>query len=85
MVDEEFLYDKLAATVKRATSAHARLRETPPDSPHYQEAMNIYLQETIHYMSVVTLAQARQHEMLTEEVAELRARLAALQAPRQLH
>ena len=47
--------------------------------------MNRYLQETIHYMSMVTLAQARQHELLTEEVAELRARLDALQTPRQLH
>jgi hypothetical protein len=85
MVDEQFLQDEMAATVKRATSAHARLRETPLDSPHYQAAMNSYLQETIHYMSIVTLAQARQHELLTEEVAELRARLDALQAPRQLH
>jgi len=85
MADERFLQDEMAATVKRATSAHARLSETPLDSPGYQEAMNNYLRETIHYMSVVTLAQVRQHEMLTEEVAELRARLDALQAPRQLH
>ena len=38
-----------------------------------QKALNAYLQSVIRYMSIVNVLQARQHELLTEEVADLKA------------
>jgi hypothetical protein len=72
MEDEE-LTEELSAAAIKASDAHRRLAKTPPGSPHYQEAMNAYLQATVLYMSIVSVAQARQYEALSAELTELRA------------
>jgi hypothetical protein len=85
MIDELMVSDELQVAAQVARQAFGHLREIPEDSPGYQKALNRYLQSTIRYMSIVTALQARQHELLTEEVAELRAQLAVRRESRRLH
>ena len=75
----------VVAAAQGAKLAHERLKGVAEQSPEYQKALNTYLQSTIRYMSIVTLLQARQHELLTEEVAELRAKVDATLTTRALH
>ena len=72
-MQDEDLSGELSAAALKATEAHRRLVRTPAGSPHHQEAMNAYLQATVLYMSIVSVAQARQYEALSAEVIELRA------------
>lgn len=72
-MDEEDVTEELTAAALKATEAHRQLARTPTGSPHHQEAMNAYLQATLLYMSIVSVAQARQYEALSAEVVELRA------------
>lgn len=75
-LDDEDMSEELSAAAVRAADAHRHLAETPADSAQYQAAMNAYLQATVLYMSIVSVAQARQYEVLSAEVMELRAMLA---------
>jgi len=85
MIDELMVSNELQVAAQVARQAFGHLRELPEDSPGYQKALNRYLQSTIRYMSIVTALQARQHELLTEEVAELRARVDATPELRAVH
>ena len=75
MVDEQLDSAELEAAAQMARDAHARLAGVPEQAPDYQKALNAYLQSIIRYMSIVNVFQARQHELLTEEVAALKARV----------
>ena len=72
-LDDEELTEQLSAAAIKAADAHKRLARMPPGSQHHQEAMNAYLQAAVLYMSIVSVAQARQYEALSAELTELRA------------
>jgi hypothetical protein len=84
-LDEEDLSEQLAAAAIKAADAHKRLAKTPADSERYQEAVNDYLQAIVLYMSIVSVAQARQYEALSAEVTELRAIVAETDQPPLVH
>jgi hypothetical protein len=75
MIDERFVSVELETAAQVAKQAHARLAEVPEQSADYQKMLNEYLQSVIRYMSIVNVVQARQHELLTEEVAELKEKI----------
>ena len=75
MIDERFVSTELETAAKAAKQAHARLASLPEHSADYQKVLNAYLQSVIRYMSMVNVVQARQHELLTEEVAELKEKI----------
>ncbi|MDP2372548.1 hypothetical protein [Reyranella sp.] len=75
MIDERFVSTELETAAHAAKRAHALLAAMPEQSADYQRVLNAYLQSVIRYMSIVNVVQARQHELLTEEVAELRAKV----------
>lgn len=75
MVDEQLNSTELETAAQMARQAHARLAEVPEQAADYQKALNAYLQSIIRYMSIVGVFQARQHERLTEEVADLKAKV----------
>ncbi len=85
MVDEQLTTAELEAAAQAARDAHARLAGVPEQSGDYQKALNAYLQSIIRYMSIVNVFQARQHELLTEEVAELKAKVEAVMPDRVVH
>lgn len=85
MVDEHLTTAELEAAAQSARDAHARLTEVPEQAADYQKALNAYLQSIIRYMSIVNVFQARQHELLTEEVAELKAKVEAVMPDRVVH
>ncbi len=84
-LDDEELSERLSAAAIKAADAHKRLARMPPQSEQYQEAMNSYLQATVLYMSIVSVAQARQYEALSAEVTELRAIVAEQDHPHLVH
>jgi hypothetical protein len=75
MIDERFVSTELETAAHAAKRAHALLAAVPAQSADYQRVLNAYLQSVIRYMSIVNVVQARQHELLTEEVAELKAKV----------
>ena len=66
---------ELEAAAQIARDAHARLAEVPEQAADDQKALNAYLQSVIRYMPIVNVLQAQQHELLTEEVADLKAKV----------
>ena len=58
-------------------SALARdwLEAASPDTPDYLAARIEYLEATVHHLAVLAIAQSRQYEDVSEEVAELRVRV----------
>jgi len=58
--------------------ARDRLNAASPEAPEYQSTLIDYLQAMVHHLAALAVAQARQYEDLSEEVAELRARVDAL-------
>ena len=74
-MNELELSRELAGAARRAVAARERLEEVPRGDAAYQAAMLDYLQATVLHLAIVSVAQARQHEQLTAEVDELRARL----------
>jgi|GEM_PF-1853493 len=78
MIDERFVSTELEVAAEIAKQAHARLAGLPEQSADYQKVLNAYLQSVIRYMSMVNVVQARQHELLTEEVAELKEKVDAV-------
>ena len=92
MVDETRLMEELETARRALVGARDRLKQIGADQlGARQEAMVSYLHATVRHMSIVSVLQARQHELLTEEVAELRRRVRALDpdadeaAPMELH
>lgn len=84
-LDDEELSEELSAAALKATAAHQLLTKTPPGTEHYQATLNAYLQATILYMSIVSVAQARQYETLSAEVAELREMVSIAERPALVH
>jgi hypothetical protein len=74
-MNELELSRELAGAARRAVAARERLEEVPQGDAAYQAAMLDYLQATVLHLAIVSVAQARQHEQLSAEVDELRARL----------
>lgn len=68
---------ELDLAARQAVEARARLEETPPHSAAYQPAVIAYLQATVLHLSIVSVAQARQHEWLVAEVDDLKEALGA--------
>ncbi len=85
MVEEPLTGADMEAAAQAARDAHARLAGMPEQAADYQKALNAYLQSIIRYMSIVNVFQARQHEQLTEEVAELKAMVETVMPDRVLH
>lgn len=71
-MNELELTSELAGAARRAVEARERLEEVPAGDAAYQAAMLDYLQATVLHLAIVSVAQARQHELLAAEVDELR-------------
>jgi hypothetical protein len=70
------LSHELEAAARQAVEARSRVEETAPHSAAYQPAVIDYLQATVQHLSIVSVAQARQHEWLVAEVEDLKEALA---------
>ena len=68
---------ELDLAARQAVEARARLEEIPPHSAAFQPAVVAYLQATVLHLSIVSVAQARQHEWLVAEVEDLKEALGA--------
>ena len=66
------LSHELDLAARQAVEARARVDEIPPHSAAYQSAVIAYLQATVLHLSIVSVAQARQHEWLVAEVEDLK-------------
>ena len=75
---EAGLSRELAAALRRVVTARDHLEAQPPGSDTHQSALAGYLEAAVHHLAVLAVAQAQQNELLSAEVAELRARLDAL-------
>jgi len=71
MNDTQLSYE-LDLAARQAVEARARVEEIPPHSAAYQSAVIAYLQATVLHLSIVSVAQARQHEWLVAEVEDLK-------------
>ena len=79
MVDQARLMEELEKARRELLGARDRLKLIGAEQlGARQEAMVAYLHATVRHMSIVSVLQARQHERLTEEVADLRRRVRAL-------
>lgn len=70
------LSQELETAARQAIDARARVEQTPPHSAAHQSAMIDYLQATVLHLSIVSVAQARQHEWLVAEMEDLKEALA---------
>ncbi|MFO1081541.1 MAG: hypothetical protein U1E23_13055 [Reyranellaceae bacterium] len=68
----------LATALRRVVTARDHLEAQPLGSDAHQSALAGYLEAAVHHLAVLAVAQAQQNELLSAEVAELRARLDAL-------
>lgn len=66
------LSQELEVAARQAIEARARVDGTPAHSTAYQAALIDYLQATVLHLSIVSVAQARQHEWLVAEVEDLK-------------
>lgn len=66
------LSQELEVAARQAIAARARVDRTPAHSAAYQAALIDYLQATVLHLSIVSVAQARQHEWLVAEVEDLK-------------
>ena len=69
---------ELERAMRDVVVARDRLNAASPEAPEYQSTLIDYLQATVHHLAVLAVAQARQYEDIAEEVAALRAQVAAL-------
>jgi hypothetical protein len=72
------LFRELETAMRKVVVARDRLKAASPDSPDYQATKMEYLEATVHHLAVLAIAQSRQYEDLSEEVAALRARVNSL-------
>ena len=66
------LNHELEVAAQQAVDARARVEKTPSHSAAYQSAVIDYFQATVLHLSIVSVAQARQHEWLVAEVEDLK-------------
>jgi hypothetical protein len=66
----------------RVVEAYLAFKTVSEQSPDYQQALNGYLQAMVHHMPVLSVAQVRRIEMLTDEVSQLNQRFSAVLGPR---
>lgn len=66
------LSEELEVAARQAVAARARVDGMPAGSTAYQAALIDYLQATVLHLSIVSVAQARQHEWLVAEVEDLK-------------
>ena len=71
MVETDQLLEDLEEAKVRLCAARARLKTVPLNSPEFQIEMLSYLHAVVSHMSIVSVAQARQHQDLSEEVDRL--------------
>jgi hypothetical protein len=88
VLDRDQLLDDLDEAAIRMRRARDRLALVDPDSPQFQAGSLLYLHAVVSHMSIVSVAQAKQHQDLAEafdllevEVRDLRARLNAFARP----
>ncbi|HQS16245.1 hypothetical protein [Reyranella sp.] len=79
MNDTELSHE-LDLAARQAVEARARVEQISPHSTAYQSAVIAYLQATVLHLSIVTVAQARQHEWLVAEVEDLKEAVGLQQA-----
>ena len=78
MLDPHLLEDEIDEALKRARLAYLAFKTVSEQSPDYQQALNGYLQAMVHHMTVLSVAQVRRIEMLTDEVSQLNQRFSAV-------
>jgi hypothetical protein len=88
VIERDQLLDDLDEAAVRMRVARDRMTRIPTDSPQFQTESLLYLHAVVSHMSIVSVAQAKQHQdlaeafdRLEEEVRDLRARLAAITRP----
>ncbi len=72
------LSEELAAALRAVVIARDRLMAESPQSADYQAVLADYLKVAVHHLAILAVAQAQQNEVLSAEVAELRAQVDAL-------
>jgi len=72
------LSEELAAALRAVVIARDRLMVESPQSADYQAVLADYLKAAVHHLAILAVAQAQQNEVLSAEVAELRAQVDAL-------
>ena len=80
MNDAELSHE-LHIAARQAVEARARVEEISPHAAPYQSAVMAYLQAKVLHLSIVTVAQARQHEWLLAEVEDLKEAVGLQQGP----
>lgn len=80
MIETEQLLDDLEEAKVRLCVARDRVKAAPPDSPEFQSEMLSYFHAAVSHMSIVSVAQARQHQDLSEEVDRLEGEVRVLRA-----
>jgi len=88
MVDLDQLLDDMAEAKGRVKNARERLRKLTPDAPEYQTEKVAYLHALVSHLSMVAVAQAKQHQELVttvdrleSEMKVIRERFAAITRP----
>ena len=80
MNDSELSHE-LDLAARQAIEARARVEEMSPHCAAYESVLIAYLQATVLHLSIVTVAQARQHEWLLAEVEDLKEAVGLQQGP----
>jgi hypothetical protein len=88
VIERDKLLDDLDEAAVRMRVARDRMDRVAPDSSQFQTETIRYLHAVVSHMSIVSVAQAKQHQdlaeafdRLEEEVRDLRARLTAIARP----
>ena len=71
MIETDQLLDDMEDAKGRMRLARDHLNGIPQDSAQYQGALLSYLHAVISHMSIVSVAQARQHQDLSKEIDRL--------------
>jgi uncharacterized protein YceH (UPF0502 family) len=78
LIETDQLLDDLDNAKDRIRLARDHLNGIPRDSKQYQGALLSYLHAVVSHMSIVSVAQAKQHQDLSEEVDRLEGEVKAL-------
>lgn len=81
MVDEMRLLRDLENARIALVAAWEDVARMPETSAHHDKAMVSYLHAYVTHMSLASALQARQHQLLTAEVDELRKRVEGQEPP----
>ena len=71
-MNDVHLSQELEVAARQAIAVRARVNGTPSHSAAYEAALLDYLQATVLHLSIVSVAQARQHAWLVAEVEDLK-------------